>query len=241
VIRVENEKTAEFRFGAGGKTVEVYPARLPGRPIIYLNTFSGEGGRVREALSASGCADFTLAAISGLDWDHDMSPWDAPPLSPGDTPCTGGADDYIRLLTEEIIPRTEALIPEKALWRGLAGYSLAGLLAVYSIYRTALFSRIASMSGSLWFPDFAEFVSAREPLAAPEAIYFSLGDREARTRNPYLCTVEERTARIHELFAARGAETVFVLNPGNHYKDPVGRTAAGIKWILDAQTRRSAK
>ena len=210
---MENENTAEFRFGAGGKTVEVYPARLPGRPVIYLNTFSGEGGRVREALSASGCADFTLAAISGLDWDHDMSPWDAPPLSPGDTPCTGGADDYIRLLTEEIIPRTEALIPEKALWRGLAGYSLAGLLAV----------------------------SAREPLAAPEAIYFSLGDREARTRNPYLCTVEERTARIHELFAARGAETVFVLNPGNHYKDPVGRTAAGIKWILDAQTRRSAK
>jgi predicted alpha/beta superfamily hydrolase len=215
-----------------GRTVTVYPAAEPQKPVIYLNTFGREGDEVYGLLKASGCPDFTLAAVSVIDWNHDMAPWDIPPISKDDTPCTGGADDYLRLLTGKIVPAAEALVPGGVSWRALTGYSLAGLFAVYSIYRTALFSRIASMSGSMWFPDFQEYVRSNEMKILPEHMYFSLGDRESLTKNPYLRTVQERTENIAAFFSRQGADTVFQSNPGNHYQNAAARTAAGIGWLL---------
>ncbi|MBP3817591.1 MAG: hypothetical protein J6H31_04745 [Butyrivibrio sp.] len=40
-----------------------------------------------------------LAVISDINWDDEMSPWDCPPLSKNDIPCTGGADEYLVNLT----------------------------------------------------------------------------------------------------------------------------------------------
>lgn len=41
---------------------------------------------------------------------------------------------------------------ERRVFIGIAGYSLAGLFALYALYKTDVFTRVASMSGSLWFP-----------------------------------------------------------------------------------------
>ena len=65
-----------------------------------------------------------------------MVPWDSPPAFKNAEPCTGGADDYLRLLTEEITPTAEKEINGVPSWRGIAGYSLAGLFALYAIYRS---------------------------------------------------------------------------------------------------------
>ena len=89
------------------KTVCVFPGAEPTAPIIYLNTFSDEGQKIYEAALAAGCPAFTLVAISDLDWNRDMSPWDSPPVFKGAGPCTGGADDYLRFLSGEIVPKAE--------------------------------------------------------------------------------------------------------------------------------------
>ena len=220
-------------FTAGGKTITAFSAAEPESPIIYLNTFSDEGQKVFEAARALGCPPFTLVAVSDLNWNHDMAPWNSPPAFKNAEPCTGGADDYLRLLTEQIIPMVENELPCTPKWRGIAGYSLAGLFALYSIYQTDRFSRVASMSGSLWFPGIKEYVASHEPKRWPDCIYFSLGDRESRTRNPMLKTVGQNTEEIQGFYQARGIDTVFQLNPGNHYDHAAERTAAGICWLLN--------
>ena len=96
-----------YTFTINEKTVSIFPSSETNIPIIYLNTFSDEGQKVYEAAQAAGCPPFTLVAISDLDWNHDMAPWDSPPTFKNADPCTGGADDYLRLLTEEIIPAAE--------------------------------------------------------------------------------------------------------------------------------------
>lgn len=150
-------------FAIGGKSISVFSAVQTETPIIYLNTFANEGQRVFEAAQAAGSLPFTLVAISDLDWNHDMAPWDSPPAFKNADPCTGGADDYLRLLTEEIIPMAEEEIAGAPCWRGIAGYSLAGLFALYAIYQTDLFSRVGSMSGSLWFHGMKECIFSHEP------------------------------------------------------------------------------
>lgn len=229
---MSRERINKIVFNIADKRIEVYPSSEPDSAIVYMNTFAGEGDKVYRALCGMGCFAFTLVAISGLKWDHDMAPWDIPPISEKDTPCTGGADNYLHLLIEEIMPQAEKLVHGVS-WRGLAGYSLAGLFAVYSLYRTDIFSRIASMSGSLWFPGLMGYITSHEMKRLPECVYFSLGDLESRTKNPYLKTVQKNTEKIQSLYAGYGIDMFFQLNPGNHYKNAVQRTATGISWILN--------
>ena len=135
-----------YTLTTSGKTISIFSCAGSECPIIYLNTFSNEGQKVFEAAQAASCPPFTLVAISDLDWNHDMVPWDSPPAFKNTDPCTGGADDYLRILTEEIIPTAEKKITGVPCWRGIAGYSLAGLFALYSIYQTDLFSRVVRVA-----------------------------------------------------------------------------------------------
>ena len=219
-------------FTAEGKNVSVFSTTFPGAPVIYLNTYSDEGQQLFEATQTAGYPPFTLVAISDLDWNHDMAPWDSPAAFKNGEPFTSGADDYLRLLVEEIISRAEKELPVPPAWRGIAGYSLAGLFALYTIYQTDVFSRVGCMSGSLWFPGFKEYVLSHEPKRRPDCIYFSLGDKEAKTRNPILKTVQENTEEIWAFYQSKGIDTVFQLNPGNHFVQGIERTVAGIQWLL---------
>ena len=84
------------------------------------------------------------------------------------------------------------------------------------------------MSGSLWFPDFVEYVEQHEMKRVPKKFYISLGDREAKTRNKILQTVQENTEKIVAYYQSQSIPVEFELNPGNHYKNPALRTAKGI-------------
>ena len=221
-----------YTFSTKGKTISIFPSLEATAPIIYLNTVSGEGQKVFKEVQAVGCPPFTLIAVSDLDWNHDMAPWDSPAAFKKGEPFTGGADDYLRLLMGEIIPRAEKELPGPPAWRGIAGYSLAGLFALYAIYQTDVFSRVGCMSGSLWFPGFKEYIFSHEPKRRPDCIYFSLGDKEAKTRNSVLKTVQENTEEIQAFYQSKGIDTVFQLNPGNHFVQGIERTIAGIQWLL---------
>ena len=87
------------------------------------------------------------------------------------------------------------------------------------------------MSGSLWFPGFREYVFSHAPLRRPDRVYFSLGDRECKTRNPVLQTVQENAEAICRFYREQGIRTTFQLNPGGHHDHPVERTAVGIEWM----------
>lgn len=81
-------------------------------PLVILNNYScsEDGGPVLKALKEMACSDFNLLCVGNMNWNHDMTPWLCPPLSPKDTPCTGGADDYLQLLVSEIMPKAKKLI-----------------------------------------------------------------------------------------------------------------------------------
>lgn len=110
----------------------------------------------------------------------------------------------------------------------IAGYSMAGLFALYSLYKTDRFAGAASCSGSLWFPGFSEYVHEHEFASATSKIYLSLGDREAKTKNPVMAMVEDNTRNIAELYSSQGCNMLFEMNQGGHFNDPELRTAKGI-------------
>ena len=215
------------------KEITIYPASNTGSPLVILNSFGDEGAAVHEELRKMKTADFTLASIKITDWNSDLSPWAIPPVYKNDEPFTGGADAYLETLTGGIAPAIISELGSRPEYIALVGYSLAGLFAVYAMYRTKLFSWIASASGSLWYPGFMDYAKSHELAALPEKLYLSLGDREARTRNQFMAKVEHNTRGLHEYYKSLGISTIFELNEGNHFKDAGLRIAKAITWITD--------
>ena len=105
----------------------------------------------------------------------------------------------------------------------------------------ALYKRVIRLDGSFlcliiekhWFYGiFSGFVEGIKLNERENFLYFSLGDREARTRNALLSTVEDKTGKVYDQYKNKGIETTFEMNPGNHFKDADLRLAKGIAWIL---------
>lgn len=206
--------------------------------IVYLHVYDGDGLDVLTECGNIGCPPFTLVAIKPACWNDDLAPWKCPGLFADDVPFAGRAQDQLRLLEEEIIPQVERECGKPnspRICRTVAGYSLAGLFATWTALNSSAFSRIASASGSLWYPDFAHFV-AESPLACPiDCAYFSLGSKEAKTPSRLLRNVATGTDEVVAAFRSKGVPTQFESNPGNHFKEPALRMARGITWTISQQ------
>ena len=200
-------------------------------PIIFLLSGDEDGARVWDAARQLTARPFSLATVPVTDWNRDLSPWAARRVFKGGEDFAGGADAFLQTLEDETVPAVRAEVQTDAPCI-LAGYSLAGLCAVYAAYRTTAFSGVISASGSLWFPGFSEFAASRPFARKPERVYFSLGDRESRTKNPVMRLVEDNTRKLCDAYAAQGVETTFERNPGSHFQDAELRLAKGIAWIL---------
>ncbi len=172
-----------------------------------------------------------LAVISGVDWNRELSPWSIPKAFRNGADFGGQASVLLDALAHQIIPLTEKHLRCAPEFRGIAGYSLAGLFALWAVYQTDLFDRAASISGSLWFDGFLDFMRANTPKA--KLVYLSLGDREKAIKNPRLAAVEDCTVQAVELLRVHGVSTVFEMNQGGHFRDIPTRIARGIQELKE--------
>lgn len=206
--------------------------------IVYLHVYDGDGLDVLSECQRIDCPPFTLVAIKPAYWNDDLTPWKCPGLFADDAPFAGRAQDQLRLLEEEIIPQVERECGKPnspRICRTIAGYSLAGLFATWAAFNSSAFPRIASASGSLWYPKFARFVAER-PFTRPiNCAYFSLGSKEAKTPSRLLRNVAAGTDEVVAAFRSKGVPTRFETNPGNHFKEPALRMARGIAWAVSQQ------
>ena len=205
-------------------------------PVIILNTFNNEGETVWQECNKLNSKEFILVSIAVKNWNNDLTPWECLPLYKGDNEYLGYADNYLKEIENNIIPRVEEYITntlnKKILYYGIAGYSLAGLFALYSGFKTNKFKRIASASGSLWYPKFSEYVKNNKLSTNIDKIYFSLGNKEANSKIELLSTVLIKTKEIYE-HVSKSINAIYEENEGNHFKNVPLRMAKGIKWILE--------
>lgn len=175
-----------------------------------------------------------LLALPEANWEHAFTPWHAPKLFAKGADFGGGADATLQQLTATILPTAERELGLQPQWRGLLGYSLAGLFALYTAYRSDFFQRIASVSGSLWFDGWADFTAAHTPTPLPQAMYFSLGDKEAQSRNPRMAAVQTATEAVFTQWQQYACPSTLEINAGGHFDNVPQRLAQAAAWLIKA-------
>ena len=110
----------------------------------------------------------------------------------------------------------------------IAGYSLGGLFALYAFVRSDRFMAAASLSGSLWYDGWNDFLATADFPGEGRFAYLSLGTKEKRGMRERLKTVEDETRRTETILRAKGVETRFALTPGAHFDHVEDRIASGL-------------
>lgn len=139
----------------------------------------------------------------------------------------------MRWLIDTVLPEVTKSFSLQPQWTALIGYSLGGLFAAYSAYYATPFSRIASVSGSLWFDGWTEFVTQRNLYTLPKKAYFSVGDKEKNTKNPRMSIVEDAIRATQASWQRQGIETTFELNNGGHFEQVPQRMAKAVAYLLN--------
>lgn len=198
-------------------------------PIVYVPMEPGEGENIASRLDGK---NLVLAAVEVQDWAAELSPWPVSAAFKGGDPFSGQADLYLHEWIQHIVPTVECSLDFVPTQRIIAGYSLAGLFAVYALYKTDLFQRVLSASGSMWFDHFVDYAKKNQLQSLPDKAYFSLGKKEVLTKNKRMAVVEERTQELIDYFRNLHVDVIFEMNDGGHFNHPDERMAQGIAWII---------
>lgn len=190
--------------------------------IVYL---IGET-EVDEILKRTQTESVRVVPVPCGDWERDLSPWKAEKVFRNGSDFSGGADAFSELLISKVMPEAESGGTD--IQRYIAGYSLAGLFSVYAAVKTGLFDGFASMSGSMWFDGFCEYLEAQKLPDRLRTAYFSVGKSEKHTKNPRMREVEACTLRSADFMRESGIKTVFELNEGGHFDNVNERIIKGI-------------
>ena len=160
----------------------------------------------------------SVVLIEDVNWNDDLTPWPAAGVFKKAKPFGGKAEAFLNKLTNEIIPETERDLGIEDAERTLLGVSLSGLFAVWSAFNTDAFTNIISISGSLWYDGFIEWMKEQTPSPQLKRVCMLLGEKERNAKEKRMSTVEERTLAASDILKAKSQATVTCeLVEGTHF------------------------
>ena len=131
----------------------------------------------------------SIVVIEDVNWNDDMTPWPAIGVFKKAKPFGGRAASFLNKLNNEIIPNTERELGIENTERTLLGVSLSGLFAVWAAFNTDVFANIISISGSLWYDGFIEWMKEQTPSSRLKKVCMLLGEKEKNAKDKRMATV----------------------------------------------------
>lgn len=177
----------------------------------------------------------SIVVIGDVDWNNDLTPWPADGVFKKAKPFGGHAAGFLDKLTREIIPEAEKdLAIEVATERTIIGVSLSGLFAVWSMFETDAFTNVISISGSLWYDGFVEWMEKSTPSPTIKKVCMLLGEKEKNTKDKRMATVKNRTVAVANTLKGKNCASItFELVVGTHFSPIMPRLERTFEIVFD--------
>lgn len=175
--------------------------------------------------------DCSMVVLSVADWNDDLTPWPAPGVFKEKRPFGGKAEMFLNELLKCMGDIEESLgltCPE----RHLIGISLSGLFAIWTLSKTAIFCGIGSISGSLWYDGFVEWLGKAEVRNPSVKVFMCLGERERLSKDKRISQVETLTQNAADILRAQNIEVDFRLVEGTHFSPVEPRIELALQELL---------
>lgn len=177
------------------------------------------------------CEPFYIASIMHTEWESDYTPWPAQAPWKSNELFTGKAGDFFAFLTQKAIPLAESNF-SIGTDHAVLGYSLGGLAALWGSAQDKHFGRCGSISGSLWYDGFMDWLKNHAEEFRNKKVYFSLGRREEKVRNRQLRQIGDCTRNAVRLLKPFAGQITLQWNNGGHFNEPQQRILRALLWLF---------
>lgn len=161
----------------------------------------------------------------------DYTPWCAEAIRPGAENFGGQADEYHNELFNNVLSELQSrysIDTNKIIY---GGYSLGGLAAVYSLYRTNIPSTVFSICGSFWYPEFINFCKENPVINQNASVYLCNGKTEGSHHHNILDTAPKCAEEIHALIHRQLNGITSVFDEFGHHENLANRYKALSDWL----------
>ena len=118
--------------------IRVCPGQGDNLPCVYTLLYEDRCDDLYHEIAKIPCHAHHLVCIYGLNWFTDMTPWKADISSKMTDWFKPGAESFLKILTDDIIPQTEKRLGAPPSLRVLCGYSMAGMFSLWAATRTEI-------------------------------------------------------------------------------------------------------
>ena len=203
-------------------------------PVVYLHGDDSIYDLLKEAEYFSELSFIIIGIISEKRLDE-LTPWASPSLHPKFPGFGGKGNEYLDFIQNTLKPAVDnryrtITSPEST---GIMGYSLGGLISIYSAFRTDCFGCIASMSGSFWYPEFVPYATNQAVCNGDARIFMSSGDREGVGHKDIKKDAVMFTKNMYDILVAElGSDRVSILwDEGGHHSNTFHRYKNAFLWL----------
>ena len=160
----------------------------------------------------------SIVVIDDVDWNNDLTPWATGGVFKKAKPFGGKAALFLDKLTCDIVPNAEKRLGIEEAERTILGVSLSGLFSVWSMFETDTFTNIISISGSLWYDGFLEWMKEQTLSPSVRKVCMLLGEKEKFAKDNRMATVEDKTVAVANIMKKKtDASITFELVEGTHF------------------------
>lgn len=203
-----------------------------GPVVIYISNeqFGEAGEKIKDEVELIAGVSFTFCELIVSDWDRYLTPWEVKANMKGRI-FQGQAAVLLHSLETNVVPKIKEHVKNAKIY--MAGYSLAGLFALWSLYESDVFDGAACCSGSLWYPGWKEYATQHN-LKNTCNIYLSLGKKEKNTKHPMMRNVEDNMKLQYERLKQDSCTEMLQMDwhEGGHFNNTEERMEMGIRWLV---------
>ena len=203
-------------------------------PVAYLHGDKSTYSLLKEADFLSDISFIIVGIISEKRLD-DLTPWPSPSLHPKFPNFGGKGDEYIQFLETKLKKEVDQnyrtlTVPEST---GIIGYSLGGLISIYSAYHSTSFGCFASMSGSFWYPEFVPYATKQSVRNREARFYMSSGDSEGVGHKDVKKDAVTYTKHIYENLVSdvSSSNVTITWDEGGHHANTYERYQNALRWL----------
>ena len=150
-------------------------------------------------------------------------PWKAAALREGTPDFGGQANVYHDHLFGGLLDKLQSLYRLDEARLAYGGYSLGGLVAVYSLFGFDKVSCVFSICGSFWYPDFVTYCRKEKVKNLDCLLYLQNGQTEGAHHINRLAQAPAYAEQIHTGLQKRYPNSQFVFDPYGHHEQVAER------------------
>ena len=178
---------------------------------------------------------FIIIGIFSENRLNELTPWPSPSLHPKFPDFGGGGNTYIEFIEGKLKPEVDKNYRTltSAENTAIIGYSLGGLISLYTAYKSATFGCIASMSGSFWYPEFVPYAQENSIINRNTKIYMSSGDREGVGHKDIKKDAVSFTKKMYEILVSdlNDLNVTISWDEGGHHDNTSNRYKKALLWL----------